>query len=325
MKGSRIDRDDERWGGYIPWFLRHEDFAGSGDFLLFFGRLSHRSFQLLAHNEVGIPNLPHFASRLESKSHQRYRFTYEPEYDLQSVAHSVEKYFNPETLKVEMKDEIFKKQQRRFRSVVRTKGLNLAHKKIELIAQKRGQSYYRPLFIERLGILEAMLKILPKEPSGFSDFVQDIRSYFAEAGIMLDISQNNYDLELLEEPLLQKEVIEKLLPRLELKFPQRADELVRAYHDMLNGKEFDEIFISAFKTLEEIARSITNDKKFEFKSAFLNKYFPKMHKTIYATIENLNAHRGDEGGHARATPEAFEMRYLLFSICNVALLLLDYE
>ena len=50
-----------------------------------------------------------------------------------------------------------------------------------------------------------------------------------------------------------------------------------------------------------------------------------MHGTIHATMENLNAHRGDKGGHARTAPEAFEMRYLLLNICNVALLLLDYE
>lgn len=325
MKGSRIDENDQRWGGHVPWFLRHENFAGTGEFLQFFERLSHRSFQLLVHNEVGIPNLSHFAHQLESKSHQRYRFIYEPEYDLQSVAHSVKNYFSPETLKQKMKDEIFKKQRGRFGGVVRTKGLSQVQKEIESIARKRGKFYYRPLFIERLGVLETMLRILPRGSGGFLDFVQDIRSYFAEAGIMLDINQNNYDLELFEEPLLQKEVIENLLPRLRSRFPQRADELVKAYHDMLNRKEFDEIFINVFKTLEEIAKSITGDRKFKFKSEFLNKHFPKMHGTIRATIEKLNAHRGDEAGHARAAPEAFEMRYLLFSICNVALLLLDYK
>jgi hypothetical protein len=57
----------------------------------------------------------------------------------------------------------------------------------------------------------------------------------------------------------------------------------------------------------------------------LQKHFPKIHKTIRTTIVKLDAHRGDKGGHGKASPEPHEMRYLLFSICNIALLLLDYN
>jgi hypothetical protein len=33
-----IDLSDKRWGGYVPWFFRHADFSGTGNFLLFFER-----------------------------------------------------------------------------------------------------------------------------------------------------------------------------------------------------------------------------------------------------------------------------------------------
>jgi hypothetical protein len=81
---------------------------------------------------------------------------------------------------------------------------------------------------------------------------------------------------------------------------------------MLGGKGFGDIFIGAFKTLEEIARGITNDSKFEFNEKNLQKYFPKIHKTIQTTIIKLDAHRGDKAGHGKASPEPNEMRYLLF-------------
>jgi hypothetical protein len=42
-------------------------------------------------------------------------------------------------------------------------------------------------------------------------------------------------------------------------------------------------------------------------------------------MTKLAAHRGDKGGHGRNAPDAIEMRYLLFSICNIALLILDYQ
>ena len=142
---------------------------------------------------------------------------------------------------------------------------------------------------------------------------------------MLDIDTKTLEVKILEEPLLQKEVIDRLLLRLSSRFPERAKELIQAYHDMLGGeKEFDDIFVNAVKTVEEIGRTITEDKNFVFKKEFLGEYFPKLHPTIHETMIKLAAHRGDKGAHGRDKPHPHEMRYLLFSICNIALLMLDY-
>lgn len=343
---KKTDSSDIRWGGYIPWFFRHEDIPGSGNFLLLFDRISHRLHQLLYHNEVGIKNMPHFGSILESKSLQRYRYIYKSEYGSNSFAYGVRDYFDSETLKNEMEPafyndpvevelrEFFKKM--RLSSYGGFKGgfdgdpkvFQQEYQRMEIKAKssknEREQVYYRPLFIQRLGVLEILLRILPKNSEWFTDFVADIRKYLAESGVMLDINTSNYNIELLEEPLLQKEVIDNLLPRLRSRFPERADELIKAYHDTLRGENFDDIFIGAFKTLEEIGRSLTGDNNFEFSNAFLKKYYSGLHETIHTTIIKLNAHRGDKGGHGRSTPAPYEIRYLLFSILNIALLMLDY-
>jgi hypothetical protein len=199
-------------------------------------------------------------------------------------------------------------------------------KQMDLTAEERQGKYYRPLFSQRLGVLEVLIRILqPRKGTAFEDFIKDLRAYFAEAEIMLDIDADTCLINPIEENLLQKEVIDTLMPRLASRFPERAKELTAAYHDMLGGKDFGDIFISAFKTLEEIAKGITNDSKFEFNEKNLLKYFPKIHKTIHTTIVKLDAHRGDRAGHGKVSPEPHEMRYLLFSICNIALLLLDYN
>ncbi len=117
----------------------------------------------------------------------------------------------------------------------------------------------------------------------------------------------------IEEPLLQKEVIDKLLPRLEEKYPKRAADLIKAYHDLL-------------KALEELAREISGEMKLELSERpAIEKCFPKLHGTIRETIIKLAGHRGDEGGHGRKGPDEYEIRYLLLSICNIALLLLEYK
>ncbi|MGH8291206.1 MAG: hypothetical protein ACREV7_19760 [Steroidobacteraceae bacterium] len=36
-------------------------------------------------------------------------------------------------------------------------------------------------------------------------------------------------------------------------------------------------------------------------------------------------HRVDEAAHGRGAPDSYEIRYLLFQVCNIALLLLDYN
>ncbi len=296
MANKEIDTTDPRWGGYCPWFLRHSDFSGTGDLGLFFDRLEHRVWQLFNYNEAGVGNSPHFAHTLESKSLRR--FKYDERRRKESPAEQISKYFNIDLIK------------REYTQIAQTKKFPIT---------------YQPI-IDRLGVLEILLLELPKKKTGFSDFVNDIRKYLAEACIMLDIDSETYEIKLLDEPLLQREVIDKLLPRLASVSPERAKEFSAAYHDLILGeKKFDDIFISAFKTLEALVREITSDISFEFKKPNLKKYFPKLHPTIHDTITKLAAHRGDEGGHGRDAPESHEMRYLLFSICNIALLLLDYQ
>ena len=359
MNRTMTDESDKRWGGYIPWFFRYRDYGGVGNFLLFFERASHRVYQLLIYNELAIPNLLHFGSKLESKTHQIYQ-SIKNGHGTSNVALSVRDYFAPSTIKKEMELLLYKDPEEvRLRELgetvarigftehtmsalppgimpVRNVAPAIDPKKIfqeykqmasrmnSTVEQRQGK-YYRPLFVQRLGVLEVLIRMLPKGTNAFNDFVQDLRSFLAEAEIMLDIDADRCLINPIEEQLLQREIIDTLMPRLTSRFPERARELISAYHDMLGGKDFDDIFISAFKTLEEIARGITNDSKFEFNAKYLQKHFPKVHKTIHTTIVKLDAHRGDKGGHAKASPEPHEIRYLLFSICNIALLLLDYN
>ncbi|MCL4476240.1 MAG: hypothetical protein M1508_08440 [Nitrospirae bacterium] len=200
---------------------------------------------------------------------------------------------------------------------------NSAKLRVERIKQERTETVYLSIFNERFGVLEVLLRQLPK--TGWVDsLIVDIRRFFAEAKIMLDIKEVPPLIVPIEEALLQRNVVDNLLPRLAERFPERAQELVRAYHGMLTGKDLDSIFIEAFKTLEEIARAITNDKKFEFDRMNLKKYFPLLHATTHETLIKLAGHRGDKGGHGKSSPPPHEIRYLLFTVCNIALLLLDY-
>jgi hypothetical protein len=360
---NMANQTDKRWGGYIPWFFRYRDYSGAGNFLLFFERASHRIYQLLSYNELGIANLPHFDSILESKSHQVYKAIKNARV-VSDVASNVRDYFAPSTIREEMQLLLHKDPEEvRFKKLAETvaklghfietgsavyalppgimpgrnvtpaidpKKISEEYKqmaaRMKATAEQRQGKYYRPLFSQRLGVLEVLIRVLQsKKKTAFEDFIQDLRAYFAEAEIMLDIDADTCVINPIEEQLLQKEIIDTLMPRLASRFPERAKELIGAYHDMLSGKDFGDIFIGAFKTLEELGRGITNDSKFEFDEKNLQKYFPKIHGTIRTTIVKLDAHRGDKGGHGKASPEPHEMRYLLFSICNIALLLLDYN
>ena len=119
-------------------------------------------------------------------------------------------------------------------------------------------------------------------------------------------------------------MVDKLVPRLFEKFPERARELVSAYHGLLGGKDGDSIFSEAFKTLEQLARDITLDTGFVFDKSHLDKHFPLLHSTIHQTLIRLAGHRGDKAGHGKDAPPPHEIRYLLFAVCSSALLLLDY-
>ncbi len=340
-----IDLNDPRWGGYIPWFFRVGEFAATGNFVLFFERLSQRIDRLFAYNEAGIQNLPHFGDLLETESLQRFRHD-----RTKTLSSQVSNYFHPETLKKEFAGKIHEDPEvkkayeilsalrqhlnlirygrssvsNREKTMKELEGkVNTAELQWELKRKERADAVYIPIFSNRLGVVEVLLRILP-ESAWLANLKRDIRRFFAEAKIMLDIKGVPPLIVPIEEALLQRNVIDNLLPRLAERFPERAQELVQAYHGMLTGKDLDSIFIEAFKTLEEIARSITNDKKFEFERSNLKKYFPHLHATTHETMIKLAGHRGDKGGHGKASPPPHEIRYLLFTICNIALLLLEY-
>jgi hypothetical protein len=129
----------------------------------------------------------------------------------------------------------------------------------------------------------------------------------------------------LEEPLLDREVIQQLLPRLAAKYPDLKRDIIGAYHDLLQGKNSNTVFGNGFKVIEELAHRITGQRFTLSDNKALNKYFGKLHGTILVTIAKLADHRGDKGGHHRKGPDPYEMRYLLFSICNIALLFLEYQ
>ena len=140
MSKSKIDINDERWGGYIPWFLRHEGLSSTGNFKIFFERLSHRLVQLFGYNEAGISNLSYFGHMLESKSLQRFRFK-----DGGFLDSQINEYF----------------------------GMGCVKRASDGI----GYVWDMESIKERLGVLEVLLRLLPKIPN---DLVSDIRSYFAE-------------------------------------------------------------------------------------------------------------------------------------------------
>jgi hypothetical protein len=129
---------------------------------------------------------------------------------------------------------------------------------------------------------------------------------------------------MLDEPLLQAGVIDNLLPRLAQRHPEGAKELIECYHRVVGGSSLDSVFGEAFKTLEEIARKETGNPSFIFDERNIAKHFPKVYPAIQATLVKLAAQRGDEGAHGRRSPDPHEIRYLLFAVCNIALLIIDY-
>ena len=152
-----------------------------------------------------------------------------------------------------------------------------------------------------------------------------MRRYWHPVATSQDIKESPVLIVPMEEPLLQREVIDRLLPRLAVRFPERERDLVMAYHDLVQGVDSNTIFGNAFKALEEIARGITNNQNLELnREDKIKKHFPHLHPLIFKTITHLANQRGDEGGHGRLGPDVHEIRYLLFQICNIALLFLDY-
>lgn len=330
---------DDRWGDYIPWFLRHPDLAIVGQFELFFDRVAHRVEQFVLYGEGGAINGGHMGALIESESHQRFRFN-----NSKALAAQLETYFSSAQIASETEGcTAIDPQIAMQRSIIQSIGNKLvkkygqdiqrirldpapegAKKDLLTLTSKRRKYYREQLISARLTVLESVLRLVEQTPN-FPRLRADLRRYLAEAQLMLDITEKPTWIVPMEESLLQKEVIDRLLPRLANRFPQQEMDLVKAYHDLVQGVDPDAIFVLAVKALEEIARKVSGKARLTLDDdKNLKKAFPDLHPTIYATIIKLAAHRGDKAGHGRQGPPPHEMRYLLFSICNVALLFLDH-
>jgi hypothetical protein len=347
---------DDRWGGYVPWFLRHPDFAILGHFDIFFDRVAHRLKQVVNRNEAGFSNITDLGATIESDSYRCIRFSDE------ALAAQIESYFTPTQIASEAddltnRDPVVVEATNCYAALLKQLALKkhltgipdpslglgdrfspmLKMAKMEAspeareAAVKRNKArsvqrevHYKGLVLKRLTVLESVLCLVKAKPA-FPELRGNLRKYLAEAQIMLDIAETDGRIVPMEEPLLQNEVIDRLLPRLANRFPQQEKDLVKAYHDLVQGDDSDTIFVLAVKALEEIARGVSRRPNLTLETEKdLKAAFPNLHPTIYITITKLAAHRGDRAGHGRQGPPPHEIRYLLFTVCNVALLFLDY-
>ncbi len=345
MNEQRIDLTDPRWGNYVPWFLRNKEINILGDFTLFFDRVSQRLERFFLY-ESGLANLMHYGDMLETKSFQRFRHERKLGLALQLKIYFAKNAIINECSTQLQSDKAIKDAQTKFNQLISSQKMlkfniartaknkddelneldqNVRDAETELkdVTQKRAHLYYSEIYRDRLTVLESILISL-NHSEWVADLISDIRRFFAEASLLLDIQGMPPEIIPMEEPLLRDAVINNLLPRLYKLYPERATELVDSYHRTLTGDSLDSVFISAFKSLEEIARALTGDSNFKFDRTFLKKYYSLLHPTIHDTMIKLSAHRGDEAGHGKSSPDVHEIRYLLFSICNIALLLLDY-
>ncbi len=320
----------------MPLFIRGLPFPLTGDLNLFFQRVAQRLETLFLYNEAGIVNAPHFGSKLESDSHQR--FTFSPTETLDS---QISRFFQPYSVETEIKrrlgeDPEVQAAEERFGETLRmgprglgtippeTTATQEARRLYEETKKRHFPHYAREVALERLSVVESILRRLPAGSTALSSLISDLRKFLAEANVMLDIRGEPPLIVPMEEPLLQTEVLDRLLARLASSQPDRARELIQAYHGALQGDPPDSVFLQAFKTLEEIARSVTGDPKFVFDRKLLPKHFPKLDPAIRETIILLAGQRGDKAAHGRPALNRSEIRYLLFAICNLALLILDY-
>lgn len=164
---SATKYSDDRWGDYLPWFFRHADFGGTGNFDLFYERVSQRLQRLFEFDEAGLKNMPHFGQLLESKSLQRFR------YDRKKSLHDqIACFFDPEHMRSEAHMLNLKDQKSRefFQGLSPTAGSygNLSAKndtdepktlKLAIIHEKeaslhRIETHFRALSIQRLGVLK---------------------------------------------------------------------------------------------------------------------------------------------------------------------------
>lgn len=330
MPESPTPSYDNRWGDLMPWSLRFPVLVIKGDFNKFFSLLSEHLQQYFLHNEPQVPNLSLFGSHLASESLLKYQHRSEPAFCLRIYG-----YFLPATMLSDAAD--YAGQDRELQENLKLEAqadpLMIAHPGSRLLLQSiitstGTQRLWPRVVAERLEVLDCLLHLLMTHGAvdPLNQLIRDIHRFAAASHVPLKISGNPPTLVPIEEPLLQHEVLDKLLPRLEATFPERARDLILAYRDLLKGVDANTVFANAFRALEELARNLTgNDKLTLSKSKALEDHFPNLHGTIRDTILKLAAHRGDEGGHGRKGPDEWEIRYLLLAICNVALLLLEYK
>lgn len=345
MTDQGVDITDSRWGGYVPWYLRNKEINILGDFPLFFDRVAQRLDRFFSY-ESGISNLMHYGDMLETKSFQRFRHERKLSLSMQikiyfakdAIINECSSKLQNDAIVINARTKLnqLKSSQNVLRlNIARTaknksdvlneldKNLRDGETEFNDISKKRAATYFAEIYRDRLTVLESILITL-KPSDWVVDLIGDIRRFLAEAGLLLDIQGTPPEIIPMEEPLLRDAVINNLLPRLYKLYPERATELVDSYHRTLTGDNLDNVFISAFKSLEELARALTGDRNFTFDKSFLKKYYLLLHPTIHDTMIKLAGHRGDEAGHGKSAPDVHEIRYLLFSICNIALLLLDY-
>ncbi len=329
---------DDRWGEQLPWFLRYPTTPATGDFATCFARIGQRLDRLMLYNEASVINMDHFGACLETDTLQRFHHRAGI-----ALGGQLREYFNPAAIRQETESRVFldeeeldlSRREQSSRGPVFDSGFRPAESE-ELTQARQAVNNTRPsrverhrheLIRERLTLLETLLlniwRLTRSATTALATLIQDLRRAFAEAKVPLDIRGDPPVLVPLDETLLQHEVIDPLLSRLRARWPKRADELIAAYHDVLAGRNLDEVFSAAFKTLEEIARALTGDARFDFSAEQLKRYYPQLHPTIVQTLVKLRAHRGDAAAHGREGPSPREIRYLLFQICNSALLLLD--
>lgn len=322
----RASSHDERWGDHVPFSLRYNIVVKRGDFDKFMTILATRLHTLFEH-EFGYGNPQYFLTRLTTESLGRFHTERG-----QTYANMVYYYFSPEMIKKEVEAKVDNDPENIECFRLSRIGDNQGHAKAVTIEKAtrdaRCASHRRTVIAERLEVLQSVFILLQRDKmhDPLASLVRDVRRFAADSGVLLNVKGDPPALVPLEEPLLQKEVLDRLLPRLEEKFPERAADLIKAYHDLLKGVDTNTIFGNAFKALEEVAREISGNPKLELSNGLvLGRHFPQLHGTIQVTITKLAAHRGDEAGHGRKGPDEYEIRYLLLSICNVALVLLEYK
>lgn len=331
--------EDARWGDRVPWYLRHAGIAVSGNVDSWLELVGQRIERLFLFNEAGIHNEAHFGSSLETETLRHFQFSWGTPLGTQ-----IKRYFLPAEVRLQAQSDasadpeerqsaVLAHQQRIARKSSPLGGdpkanteAFLADAKASSTRAARTQAHWATRVNERIAVLETIMRTVEAHGTNaraVAALVADMRRISAAAHVPLDVRGSPPVIYPLEEPLLQREVIEPLLTRLAARWPDRARELVTAYHDVVSGKPLDEVFSSAFKTVEEIARALTGDAGFEFTDGDLTRYFPSLHPTIRGGIAKLRAHRGDSASHGRKAPSINEIRFLLFQICNLALLLLD--